>query len=802
MRTLVVALLALLPLVSSAQVSFGSATLVNDGWKFSLSDNPAAKDARFDDHTWQQVDLPHDWSVKSKPSEKLASATGYLPGGIGWYRKTLTIPAVEGGEKVFLYFEGVYNHSEVYFNGTLLGKRPNGFVSFLYDATPYVRLGEENTLAVRVDHSRSADSRWYTGSGINRNVYLVRANPVHFARWGVFVQPELQGAAARVRVGTELQNETAIAAELTLVHELVGADGKVAATTRTKVSSPAKSSASAEAVLDVREPHLWSVEAPYLYEVRTTLLQGDRVLDKTSSRTGLRTFAFDADSGFSLNGRPTKMKGVCLHDDAGVLGTAVPRVVWKQRLETLKSIGCNAVRMSHNPHAPDVYDLCDELGILVLDEAFDEWEFPKRKWISGWNVGTPGLEGSAEFFEEWSDRDVADMVLRDRNHPSIFAWSIGNEVDYPNDPYSHPVLDNARINQPTLPGYKPGNPDARRLGAIAKRLVADVKKFDRTRPLTAALAGVVMSNETEYPAALDIVGYNYTEDRYAMDHAKYPERVLYGSENGHLYSAWRAVVDHNYVFGQFLWTGIDYLGEAGRWPSRGSSAGLLDLTGAIKPNGRFREALWSTKPVIAIGTETKPREDRKSTNAWPVWNYAEGAVVRVLGYTNAARARLLLNEKPIGEEKPYDNETGVIAWDIPFAPGKLEAVALDADGRETARAAIQTVGAPAALRAAAAENTIDRRRGVSIIAVQIVDQDGVPVLNADPEITCKIDGPARLLGLEAGNTRDVSDTSDAEHKAFHGRLVAYVEATGTEGAVRVTFTAAGLPDASVTITAR
>ena len=264
-----------------------------------------------------------------------------------------------------------------------------------------------------------------------------------------------------------------------------------------------------------------------------------------------------------------KVKGVCLHHDAGVLGAVVPKAVWQRRLANLKAIGTNAIRMSHNPQAPVVYDLCDELGLLVMDEASDEWEFPKRKWIEGWNVGTPQFQGSYDFFEEWIDRDVADMVRRDRNHTSVAFWSIGNEVDYPNDPYSHPILDKARINQQNFGGYNPEAPSAMRIGEIAKRLVAVVKSIDTSRPVTGALAGVVMSNETAYPEAVDIVGYNYTEDRYGIDHERYPQRVIYGSENGHGYNEWLAVRDNDHIFGQFIWTGTDYLGEAGRWPSRG-----------------------------------------------------------------------------------------------------------------------------------------------------------------------------------------------------------------------------------------
>ncbi len=286
--------------------------------------------------------------------------------------------------------------------------------------------------------------------------------------------------------------------------------------------------------LHVNRPQLWSLDSPTLYTLHTRVLMDGKEIDKTSVKTGFRTYTFDADKGFALNGKPMKIKGVCIHHDAGVLGAAVPREVWERRLLTLKEIGCNAIRTSHNPQAPDLYELCDQLGLLVLNEAFDEWEFPKRKWLEGWNAGTPGYQGSFDFFEEWGERDIADMVRRDRNHLSIFAWSIGNEVDYPNDPYSHPVLDGGSdtgFTQPIFGGYKKDAPDAMRLGDIAKRLVNVVKQYDRTRPVTAGLAGVAMSNQTEYPGALDIAGYNYTESLYEADHKNYPDRIIYGSEN-------------------------------------------------------------------------------------------------------------------------------------------------------------------------------------------------------------------------------------------------------------------------------
>ncbi|HRG03370.1 MAG TPA: glycoside hydrolase family 2 TIM barrel-domain containing protein, partial [Paludibacteraceae bacterium] len=553
-------LIFMLPVLAVGQVSFGKPEKINENWRFILQDVKNGEEKNFNDSRWEKIDLPHDWSVKGLLSPTLASCTGYLPGGIGWYRKTLNIPKERENEKVYLYFEGVYNRSEVFVNGHSIGKRPNGYISFLYDATPYVVFGEDNVIAVRVDHSRSADSRWYTGSGIYRNVWAVYSNPVHVAQWGVYAYPTRNKNQHSLNMEIEIENETSTGQTLTVVNELLDKNKKVVARSSRKIQTPANQSIKLTENLKVKNPSLWSLEIPYLYELRTTLLQNGKVIDSSTVNTGFRYFTFDPDKGFALNDTWMKVKGVCLHHDAGVLGSAVYRDVWKRRLLNLKEIGVNAIRTSHNPQAPDIYQLCDELGMLVIDEAFDEWEFPKRKWIEGWNKGMPGFQGTFDFFEEWGEKDLADMVRRDRNHLSVFAWSVGNEVDYPNDPYSHPILegDKEGFTQPIFGGYKKDAPDAMRLGAIAKKLVAVVKQYDKSRPTTAGLAGVAMSNETEYPGALDIAGYNYTESMYDRDHKKYPQRVIFGSENRHELSAWKAARDKDFIFGQFLWTGIDY----------------------------------------------------------------------------------------------------------------------------------------------------------------------------------------------------------------------------------------------------
>lgn len=780
-----------------AQVSFGEAKKFNENWLFSLSDDSLGASVSYNDSKWRKLDLPHDWSVEGQLSPSLASCTGYLPGGIGWYRKHFQV--TDKAARHYIYFEGAYNRSEVYLNGHLLGKRPNGYISFVYDMTPYLKEGD-NVLAVRIDHSRYADSRWYTGSGIYRDVWMISAPDIHFAQWGIgWHATSLTDKQAVVAVDMEVEKHVKAAGALEVSAALYDAEGTLVAQGRKKVSDTAEGIAKETVSLKVKKPRRWNLDAPYLYTLKTELLCDGKRIDGSSTNVGLRTLKFDANKGFALNGEWMKVKGVCLHHDAGVLGAVVPPEVWERRLRNLKEIGVNAIRMSHNPQAPVLYDLCDRMGFLVMDEASDEWEFPKRKWIKGWNVGEPSYDGTFDFFEEWIERDVTDMVRRDRNHPCIFLWSIGNEVDYPNDPYSHPVLDGTTINQPMFGGYKPDAPDAMRIGKIAKRLAACVRAVDTSRPVTGALAGVVMSNQTEYPEAVDVVGYNYTENRYDEDHATYPDRVIYGSETGVGIEAWHAVRDKEFIFGQFLWTGTDYLGESGRWPSRGLYTGLLDFGSFPKPRGYFRASLWSEKPVTYIGTY--PKHDWVSMDAWDLWNYELGQLIRVVCYTNAPQARLLLNGKEVGQMKPYNDKSGIIYWDIPYQDRELRAEGCDATGKVLSSYAIKTSGRPYALRATVDKEVLSSDKATAHVTIEVVDEQGTIVKLGDNDITCQIEGPARLLGLEGSNNGDMSDYTDNHHRAFHGRLLAYIQATGEKGEIRVKLTSPLLKGTEVVLKA-
>lgn len=804
MKKRVLILLAVCSMMTSAmtawgQVSFGDATKFNDGWKFVLKDDSTFCREDADDSKWRRLELPHDWSIEGQLSPSLASCTGYLPGGIGWYRKSFELSGAElkdqSKSQKYIYFEGVYNRSEVYLNGHLLGKRPSGYASFMYDMTPFLKEGK-NVMAVRVDHSRYADSRWYTGSGIYRDVWMVQAPKCHLAQWGTgYSALKITKSSAQVEVKVQVDNVADANGPVTVNVELKDADGKVVARGSQAVTA-AKSTAVMK--LNVANPHRWDINDPYLYVMNTVLMAGGEKIDGNQVNVGLRTLEFTPDHGFALNGRNMKVKGVCLHHDAGVLGAVVPEAVWERRLMKLKEIGVNAIRCAHNPQSPVLYDLCDRIGFLMMDEASDEWEFPKRKWVEGWNAGTPSYDGTFDFFEEWIDRDVTDMVRRDRNHPAIIMWSIGNEVDYPNDPYSHPVLDggNAAINQPMFGGYDPKRPNAERIGKIAKRLAACVRSVDTSRPVTGALAGVVMSNQTEYPEAVDVVGYNYTENRYDEDHKTYPKRVIYGSENGVGYNAWCSVRDKEFIFGQFIWTGTDYLGESGRWPSRGLNTGLLDFGSFAKPRGHFRAALWCENPVCYAGTyPVYNRRGRNGNNNIPVsaealdtWNYQDGQMVRVVCYTNSPKARLMLNGNVVGEVKDKDPHNGIVYWDVPFQAGKLVATGVSSDGKDEASYTINTNLRPRNLRARF-DNVQDGPEtavgGINHLLIEVIDDNGNVVRLADNNVTCRIEGPARLLGLEGSDNTDMGNYHDNQQRVHNGRLLAYIRNGQQPGTVRI-----------------
>jgi beta-galactosidase/beta-glucuronidase len=795
----------LLPGMLKAQDK-GRPALFNSNWRFHKGDIGTGINGIATETQWKIVDLPHDWSIEGPFSNEWASATGYLPGGIGWYKKSFTANSGWRGKRVYIYFDGVYKSSEVWINGHHLGKRPNGFISFKYELSHYLNLNGKNTIAVKVDHSEFADSRWYTGSGIYRNVYLIVKDQVHIDPWDVaFCTPKVSPKQATVKVKVNITNNTAGDANVTVRVNLFNDKAKAVASVQKQLRTKAGQQ-EVEFEQKITTPQLWDTENPHLYRLSVSLSRNGKPVDEVTQAVGIRSIRFDKDKGFFLNDKSTKLKGVCIHDDAGALGVAVPQEVWVRRLKILKDVGVNSLRLSHNPHADYLYDLCDKMGFLVMDEAFDEWEIGKNKWVAGWNVGTPSKNGYHEYFKEWADRDVSDMVLRARNHPSIIMWSIGNEIDYPNDPYTHEILNTGRNPQIYGKGHLADHPAASELTPIAKKLVAAVKAIDTTRPVTAALAGVVMSNEVGYPEVLDVVGYNYQEYRYADDHKKYPNRIIYGSENGMQRQAWNAVDSNEYISAQYLWTGIDYLGEAGKWPQRSNGAGLIDLAGFKKPEYFYRQSLWTAKPMVYIGAREMTRVDDRGIwshrTAEPVWNWQPGRKIKVDCFTNCQETELFLNGRSLGKQLRDTTRGQVPSWLVDYQPGELLVKGYN-NGIEVCANSIKTAGEAYQLKAVA-DNVVfvSKTKGLSQVEVSITDKDGNPVFPADDEVTVSITGPGKLLGLESGSNSSHESYQASQRKALHGRLLAYIQTTGKQGSINVQFSAGSLKSSTLTLTVK
>jgi beta-galactosidase len=785
------------------------------GWKFLKGDSPGAQQPEFSDSAWRSVDLPHDWSIEGPYSER-EKAQGSLPTGIAWYRKRFRLPESYKDRTVIVEFDGIYQNSEVWINGQYLGKRPYGYVAFSYDLSPFLKTGD-NVIAVKVDNSHQSNCRWYSGSGIYRHTWLLATNQLHVAYWGTFVTaPRVAKDAAIVQVKTRVKNDRQNSATCVLRTRLLDRDGKtVQIAEATQQIAPAGDYEFVQQV-SVDKPRLWSVADPYLYKVHSTVTEQGRVVDEYVTPTGIREALFDADKGFLLNGEPVKLNGVCLHHEAGSVGAAVPERVWERRLELLREMGRNAIRTSHNPYAAEFMDLCDRMGFLVMNEAFDEWKVGK---------GQIGPYGYANYFDEWYQRDVKDFVHRDRNHPCVVLWSAGNEIG----DQSHAE------------------------GAETLRKLLDVfHTEDPTRLVTAGcdqIASEPLSNRVrpEFLALLDVVGYNYVDrwrDRqekyFSIDRAAFPQRRVVGTESGSmgggprgdyrsLFPAdgppaaragsrgrnidveqlWRFVSTYDYVAGDFMWTGIDYLGES-RWPGKGASGGVIDTCGFKKDGFYFYQSQWTGKPVLHL---------------FPHWNWKgkEGQFIPVTCYTNCDTVELFINGKSVGlkgyafprygMEGRYGNYGARarvprttndlhLEWDVPYEPGTLKAVGTK-DGKVVSTVELSTTGEPSAVRL-----TVDRaeiaadRRDVAHITVEILDAQGRVVPTADPEVAFVVEGEGRLIGLDNGDMQSHEDYKATRRKAFNGMCLGIVQSTAKSGRIRVTANSPGLQPGNLTISTR
>ena len=734
---------------------------LDQAWLFHFGDAADADYMGYDDRAWRPVTLPHDWAVEHPFDRCHSSGTGYLPGGIAWYRKHLVLDDSVQGKRVRLTFQGIYKHAKVWFNSNYLGQHAYGYTSFTLDVSEFARPGE-NVIAVRVEHSETADSRWYTGSGINRHVFLDIADPVSFDEGGIFVSTlQISEQEALLRVQYRTSGGDAVR------FRLLDPEGR-------PVSDTEAGGENGTAELRVSSPSLWHPDSPALYRLEGEVLSCGRVTDRRTVPVGIRTFRFDPDLGFFLNGVPMKIKGVCVHHDAGCLGAAVPKAVWRRRLEKLKAMGCNALRTAHNPPDPDLLDLCDELGFLVMDEAFDEWEGIKNKWWQGHNVYPPKHFGYGEDFPLWHEADLRSMVLRDRNHPSVILWSIGNEIDYPNDPYVtplfHEVLGNNDAGKPAAERvYDSRKPDAGRLAVIARKLVRIVHDLDDTRPVTSALSFPELSNRTGYADVLDLSGYNYREQFYEQDHKTWPGRVILGSENSHDPEAWRAVTEHEYISGQFLWTGVDFLGECPGWPKRISQAGALDLAGFEKTLYDQRKALWTAEPCLRLAV-SDAAEDHGAWREHRSWQGESGCLMRVSCYTNLPEAELFLNGASLGCKAPSSPGGCRITWEVPYAPGTLSVRSGELEDR------LSTPVPASAIRCSAIP---DLHRGdemeVLQVEVSLADSENRPAL--DDIVHCQVTGGLELLGIENGIPDDLTPYSMPYRSTHCGRLIVYLRRT-------------------------
>ncbi|NLY11327.1 MAG: glycoside hydrolase family 2 protein [Firmicutes bacterium] len=770
--------------------------VINDGWKFTLNDEKQAFTRDYKDDNWQIVTLPHDWSIRLPLSREYSSGTGYVRGGTAWYRKHFNLPESYRGKKIFVVFDGVYKNSQVWVNGYYLGKRPYGYSTFQYDISDFLSFGEENAnvISVKVSHEDVADSRWYTGSGITRKVSLLVYDKVFPAEYGIFFRSEnVSDKQAEIVVVNELSSKVDLT-NVVIGNRIIDAAGKIVLSMEQSTDLTSKEFKLIENQGMINTPNLWSPKNPYLYTLETFVIDPNSgessVIDR--QRVGIRSFFFDPERGFFLNEEQTIMKGVCVHHDGGCLGAAMTKEVWRRRLKKLKKMGCNAIRMSHNPHMPELYELCDEMGFLVMDEAFDEWEAPKNKWHIGHNVYPPKHDGYAEDFPEWHERDLTAMVRRDRNHPSVIIWSIGNEIDYPNDPYNHPLFETATGNNDQNKPvwylrYNPNRPNAERLPVIAARLAKIVKKSDPTRPVTAALAFPELSTQIGFLDHLDVVGYNYKEHLYDEDHQRFPDKVFLGSENKHDYEAWKAVRDREFISAQFLWTGIDYLGECVGWPYHGSPAGLLTTAGFEKSAYYLRQSWWSDEPVVHLVTARYDGKQRPWKEVHASWNYVAGEEIEVRCYTNQFDVELYLNGK-LCEDRLDTTDYGYIAWLVKFEPGILEAVSKQGTNK------LETVTAPVKIELV---SECERTDDILQIELSVLDERDRLVVSDRSRITVFVEG-GELLGLDNGDLADVTDYAANYRTTFDGRLMIYARRTG-EAKVRVTATSPHLRSAVIEV---
>ena len=751
-------------------------------WRFFKGDAPGAERPNFDDEAWRKLDVPHDWSIEG-PFDKnnpTGGAGGFLPAGIGWYRKHFSVPTDFKGRRIFVDFDGVMANSDLWINGVHLGQRPYGYVSFRYELTDRLNIGSDNVLAVRADNSKQPASRWYRGAGIYRHVRLVVTNPVHIAQWGTFVTtPQVAAGKATVHVQSEVVNQSNVAQDLSVQLTVFDPIGRALPTVTTKRQNvPAGASATFAQDIMLKNPRRWDLDHPDLYRVVARVSGGKTIWDDETVTFGIRDAHFEADTGFWLNGRNLKIKGVCLHHDASAFGAAVPLRAWERRLEILRQLGVNAIRTAHNPPAPEFLDLCDRMGFLVMDETFDCWTVAKNPY--DYHL----------YFRDWSLIDTRDTVRRDRNHPSVIIYSAGNEIH--------------------------DTPKAELAKQILSSLVKTFHEHDPSRPVTQALFRPNVSHDYDNGLAdlLDVVGQNYRENEILAAHRQKPTRRILGTENGHDRSVWLPMRNNPPYAGQFLWSGIDYLGESPQWPAIAFNFGLLDRTATPRPLAFQRQSWWSKEPMVYVARRVAPTpvsptdpgydpaSERRPQVLFSDWTprNTNPHEEEIEVYSNCERVELFLNDKSLGEKtKPADDAPRI--WKVAFTPGTLRAIGKD-KGRVAASYELRTAGAPAGIVLAA-----DRKVVAPVwddlvyVAATVVDENGVLVPNAGDLISFMTTGPGVIVAVDSGNNNSHEPFQASERRAYQGRCFAMLKASATSGRITIKASAPGLKSGSIIINA-
>jgi beta-galactosidase len=767
---------------------------INHNWKFNLGDFPAAISFEFDDSGWRNLDLPHDWSIEGAIDQKnpMGQAGGYFPAGIGWYRKKINVPSSWQGKHVSIYFEGVYMNSEAFINGKSLGVHPYGYTSFYYDLTQYINYNKENIIAVRVDNSQQINSRWYSGSGIYRNVWILVTNSVHFSQWGtVITTPDVNSKKATVQIKSLIKNKTTLPQSFVLSLQIFDKKNKAVGSKELKIDLPSETEKEVSQAITVTNPSLWTPETPDLYNAIMKIMQDNKTVDLSKNIFGIRSIKFSTENGFQLNGKTVKLDGGCEHHDNGCLGAAAYDRAEERKVELLKSAGFNAVRTSHNPPSEAFLNACDKLGLMVIDESFDGWIEQKNKY------------DYSNYFKDWWRGDLESMVKRDQNHPSIIMWSTGNEI----------------IERKKNEAVE-----------TAKMLADCIHKLDKTRPVTSAMT--TWDNDWEIfdplMAAHDVCGYNYQIQRALSDHERVPSRIIVQTESypKDAFYNWNMVQNRDYIIGDFVWTAIDYLGESGigryyfpgepkgeHWegdffPWHGAYCGDIDLTGWRKPISHYRNILWnSTEKLYMAVKEPNPDSGEIKLTLWSVWPTweswtwpgQEGKDIQVEVYSKYPSVRLYFNDKLVGEQPTTKEQEYKTTFTIPYSPGKLKAVGVN-NNKEIESTVLKTAGDPTKIELIA-DRTIIKANGedLSFVTVEITDASGNIQPNADNQLQFSVTGPGVIVGVDNANLKDLEKYIGNTRKAWHGCAMVVIKSIQSTGIIRLTASSETLKSNEVVI---